>query len=109
MAKLTLKQIKAELHRMDRGQSEDEETFKAGVVLIASLRVGPNIRKLAKFTGYPYALIAKFAHNLRKSRVWRGGRVYANWFEKDGGVDFALDTGVAVGWMTRTPNEVHPQ
>lgn len=96
---LTLEQIKAELHRLDKNQSEDEETFKASVVLLASLEVGPNVRKLAKFTGYPAQLVAKFSYNLRESKVWRGGRVYANWFEKDGDVALALDSCIAVGWM----------
>lgn len=102
MTDLTLDQIKSMLREMDPGQDEDEETFKAGVVLIASVQQGPNIKNLSRFTAYPYSLVAKFGSNLRRSGIWCGRHVRADWFGKDGVCNFILDTCIAVGWLERT-------
>jgi hypothetical protein len=97
-----LSRIKAELHKWDRGQSEDDDTFKAAVVMLAATHIGQDVRKLAQFTGYPYALVAKFSINLRTSGIWRNGKTYADWDDKkEGGAAFAIDTCVAVGWLKR--------
>lgn len=99
---MNLQEIKNEIKRMDPNCPEDDEAFKAQVVLLASAVIGPGIDGLRKFTGYPRSLLAKFNHNLRKSGVWRNGKVCANWDdEKDGGISFGLDTCVALGLMER--------
>lgn len=97
----TLRKIKIELHKMDPALSEDDDAFKAGVVLLSSLQVGPNVQKLARFTGYRISLIAKFGFNLRVSGVWRDDKIYASWFDKNGGASFWMDIGVALGWLKR--------
>lgn len=101
MADLTLDEIKDALRKMDAGLSEDDDGFKAQVVMVSSLQVGPNVSRLAAFTGISKELITNFSRNLRKNGVWRGTRVYANWFETDGGIDFLLDTNVALGCIER--------
>lgn len=101
MAKITATKIKKEIMKWDPGLSPDEEGFRAAVVLVSSAHVGPNIRRLVKFTGYSYGQIAKFGHNLRKSKIWRGGRVEAGWSGEDGGIALACDINVALGFIER--------
>ena len=96
----TLAELKAIAAKTEAGPESEE--FKATVVLLASAFLGPNQMKLAKFTGYPRTLIAKFNRNLRDGGVWRHGRVCADWFDDEkGGVALILDTCVAVGRMKR--------
>lgn len=102
---MTLDEIKAELRRMDpEGFDEKEESTQAQIIMLAALHIGTSHTKLHQFTGIPRVRIAKFAHNLRKSGVWRGhqGKTYADWFGKDGGIAFNLDTLVATGMMARS-------
>jgi len=101
MAKITITKIKQEIMKWDPGMSPDEEAFRAAVVLISSAHVGPNIRRLAKFTGYPSGQIATFGRNLRKSKIWRGGKIEAGWGGKDGGIALACDINVALGFINR--------
>jgi len=80
----------------------DDETYKAAAVLLASATLGPNPAAIAKTLKYPSALVAKFNYNLRKSGVWKRGRVFANWGDKEtGGVAFWMDVMVAQGLMER--------
>jgi hypothetical protein len=102
MAKLTATKIKREIMKWDPGLSPDEPEFRAAVVLMSSAHVGPNIRRLAKFTGYRSKEIAGFSRNLRKSQIWNGGRVQAGWFGEDGGIALACDINVALGYIVRT-------
>lgn len=101
---MTLEEIKREVRRLDPKEHESSEAFKAQVVMLASLEVGPSVLKLTKFTGYQRSLIYKFNHNLRKSGIWTRGRVHAaNWFDAEmGGIAFGCDVCVALGLMKRT-------
>lgn len=99
---MTLEEIKDELRKMDPDFDPDSDTGRAQIVLISALEVGPNQRKIAKFTGLSLPIVAKFAHNLKKNGVWKNGKVYADWFEENGGISFNLDTCVALGWLDRT-------
>ena len=102
MAKITATKIRREVMKWDPGMSPDKPEFRAAVVLLSSAQVGPNIRRLAKFTGYRSAEIAEFSRNLRKSRIWHGGRIQAGWFGEDGGIALACDINVALGYIVRS-------
>lgn len=100
---MRLKEIEVAVQKMDPGLQPDDEAYKATVVLLSSLEVGPHIQRLKKFTGYPRELLMKFSHFLRKNGVWRGGRVYADWFdEKEGAAALIMDSLVAQGMMERS-------
>jgi len=102
-----LKEIKkdvAEIHGIEVPEKESE-TFKASVVLLSSVLVGPNIKRISKFTGYPYSLVSEFSKRLRENGVWKGGEIYANWMETNGGIDFLCDSCVAVGMLRRVVEE----
>lgn len=85
--------------------TEDDIAFKASVVLLSSAVVGPNIKRLVEFTGYPRSLISEFSKRLRENGIWKGGRIYANWLDPDGGIEFICDSMVAVGWLARSKGE----
>lgn len=102
MAKVTATKIKREVMKWDQGMSPDEPGFRAAVILLSSAQVGPNIRRLAKFTGYRAAEIAEFSRNLRKSQIWKGGKIQAEWFGEDGGIALACDINVALGYIERS-------
>lgn len=99
---LTIKKIKDEVRRLTKDKDEDGEGFRASVILLSSVNVGPNVKKIAKFTGYPRSFVWKIGKNLRDNGVWRGNKVAAGeWFEKGGGVAFICDSLVAVGMLQR--------
>jgi hypothetical protein len=100
---MTCEEIENVILEMDPGLNRDDEAFKAQVVLLASADQGTTaIKKLVKFTGVPYRLVAKFSNNLRKGGVWRGGKIHCDWFnEEHGGIAFTMDSMVAVGLLER--------
>ena len=101
---MTREDLVQEILKNDPNEDQDSEAFKAQLVLLASAVLGTfNQTKLRDFTKVEGSLIAKFAHNLRKSGVWKGrNTICANWCdEEEGGVAFMLDTLVATGMMQR--------
>jgi hypothetical protein len=99
--RLTLKRIKEEVRKVTGCQDEDSEEFKAGVCMLAALQVGANADAVSKFTGYPRSLTREFGHRLRDNGVWKRGTTNADWFGKDGGIEFCCDVNVALGRMQR--------
>jgi len=95
-----LKSIKKEVMKI-HGITEETDTIKTGVILLSSVNVGPNIKKIAKFTGYKRSEIAKRSKNLRENSVWVKDKVSCDWFEKDGSLAFILDCMVADGTLQR--------
>ena len=100
---MTREEIEKAILDGDAGMTRDDEVFKAQCVMMASAVHGRfGVKWLANFTGLPQSLVSKFSHNLRKSGVWKGRRIHANWAdEEDGGISFALDSMIAVGMMQR--------
>jgi len=95
---VTIDTIRREIIRLDPKLSPDDDSYKAAVILLASgVVVGPNIKRLAKFTRYPRLKVAKFSKRLREQGVWRGAKVHGDWFGENGGISFWLDVGVATG------------
>lgn len=84
------------------------ETSMESQVLLASAVVGPNLKRISKFLGINRRKsgghLSVISQNLRKSRIWHGGKVAGGgWFEKDGGLEFVLDCAVAHGFIERKP------
>lgn len=100
MAKLTLHRIKKEVYKVTGCTSEDEG-YKAGVCMLASLEVGTNADRVARFTGYPRSLVRTFGKRLRENGVWKDGQIHADWFGEHGGISFCLDVNIARGFMKR--------
>ena len=95
-------EIRAAALEVEPEIDQDSEDFQATLTLLASTRVGPNIKKIVTVTGVPTRMVSAFAANLRKNGVWKNGKIYANWAdEKDGGIEFILDCLVARGLMDR--------
>ena len=100
---VTLATVKKEVRRIyGVGDDDDSEAFQAGVVLLSSAFLGPHVGAIAKFTKITEDTVCKFASNLERGGVWRAGKVYADWFKKDGGVAFLCDTLVAQGMLQRS-------
>lgn len=103
---ITLEDLKEEIRRIDPDLAEDDDGYNAVLVLLASLAVGPEIKRIAKFTGLRRDLVAWYSRNLRASGVWKRGKIYADWFdEENGGVALLLDASVAQGYVKRVPLE----
>ena len=97
---MNLQEIQHEVRRMDPKVSG--ESFKAAVVLLAALVVGPSAPQVSAFTGYPIGLCREFSARLRESGVWKDGKTHCEWFDdKCGGTAFWLDVAVAQGFVER--------
>lgn len=97
-----LARIREGIKSSDPNVNEDDESYKAAAVLLAAINVGQNQSKIVKLLGYPRALVAKFAYNLKKSGVWKNGKTYAEWNDpENGGIAFWMDVCVAQGLMER--------
>lgn len=101
--KPTLTMLKKEVHRLygTKGKDAEDEAFQAGLVLLSSAFLGPCVGDIASFTKVPEEKISAWASNLERGGIWRGGKVYAEWFGKDGGVAFLCDTLVMQGLLQR--------
>jgi len=75
----------------------------AGVVLLASAHVGGDASKVAEALGWDVARVKPFAKRLVENGVWRkDGKVAVDWANpEDGGISFACDVNVALGYMGR--------
>lgn len=103
MKKLTLKKIKEVVSQIDDQIDDADAGYKAMVVLLSSINIGPNADKLAKFTKYPRSLVRQFGRRLRNNGVWIGDKVAAvEWFEEGGSVALIADSLVALGLVRRT-------
>lgn len=99
----SLATLKKEVHLLygTKGKKDEDEAFRAGLVLLSSAFLGPSIPDISDFTGVPEEQISEWASNLERSGIWRGGKVYVDWFDKDGGVAFLCDTLVMQGLLKR--------
>ena len=94
--------LTSELRKMDPQLDMNDEAAKAALVMLAATQIGQSQTKLAKATGVHRTLVAKFAHNLKKSGIWKNGQTHANWCDKkEGGIAFWCDVLVAQGMMQR--------
>lgn len=110
-----LNDIKQYVNTIFEGDSDDVK--QAGIVLLASAYVGSFVRTLAKFCGVSEWYVRRLAVPLRRDGIWgtpNTGKVFANWFPEEGGLDpvtdeimeecvmsFILDVLVATGTLKR--------
>jgi len=108
MPKITLEFLKKEIRRLDSNVEEGSDDFKTALVLLASLVVGPNIKKIAHFVKLPRSYVGKISKRMRENKIWKGTETYCdNWFKKkEGVVAFWLDVCVALGHMKREKRAV---
>ena len=80
-----------------------DESVKAGAVLIGAFVVGPNINKIAKFIDLPRLEVQKFGRIARKNEIWVGSKINAQeYFDKEsGGVAFCCDVNVLLGYLKK--------
>lgn len=103
VTKLTLKEVEAEVRRLDAGSPENGETYRVSVALLSALVVGTGAGPIAEFTGYDRSEVEKWVENWKKAGVFRGRKVVCNWFDDGGGVAFILDGLVGLGLVGRAP------
>lgn len=100
--KITLDYLKKEIYRLDPKTGEDEFGFKTALILLSSLVIGCNQKKISKFTKIPLFYIKPRAERLRSNGIWTGSKVCADWFTKGtGGVAFWCDVLTAEGLVKR--------
>lgn len=99
-----LQAIKKAISGVDPNLTEGDVTFRAAVVLLASVECGLNSDNLAKITGYRRAEVREFGQNARRNGIWKGKYVIAeNWEDEEtGGTGFLLDTLCLVGFVERS-------
>lgn len=106
---VTLAETVALLKELDPKLTEDDEAFRAGLVLLTAANVGANVRRVASFTGFPRREVSAYAARLRANGIWKNGRIHVEWAEggEGSGVAFWCDVNVACGIFQRTtPHEV---
>lgn len=88
---------------MDDKLPEDHEQFQAAAVMVAPIYLRTfNLGKISKELGIARSEVCRFAFALRKNGIWKGRKIHANWdHPEQGGVDFWLCVGVAVGLFQR--------
>jgi hypothetical protein len=102
----TIVDIRREVARMvKRRIIEDGDMAKTAIVMLAAAIIGQEIQALSDFTGIPEAFIQERAERLIENGVWKDGKIYADWFGKDGTIAFVLDVMVAEGEIVRVPAE----
>lgn len=97
---MKIEEITAVIDELDGDLTPEQRDVS--IVLLASAAVGPNINKLAKFTGIPRERIRPWARNWRASGVWSNDKVCADWQNGElGAIGFIMDTMVGLGLMKR--------
>ena len=103
MKKPTIARIRREVKHLDSALPENDESFKAAVVMLSMLVVGTDVPPLSMFTGYAPDFVEPLVERLQANGVvQRDGTIAANWFdENEGGIAFWMDVCVAQGLMKR--------
>ncbi len=99
--KISINRVRDEVMRITDMNTADKG-FMEAVVLFSSAFVGPNIKRLAQFTGYTRKQINKISKRARQQEIWIKHRICADWFnEKYGGINFNTDLCVILGWLDK--------
>jgi len=80
----------------------DDAIARAMAVLLAACVIGPSANRIARFLRLPRRQVRTWGRTARRSGIWRGGRVDADYFEKDGSLSLALDGAVLQGYLKRS-------
>lgn len=82
------------------------DTWRAAILLVASLDTGHNVDRIARRTGAPRPFVAKCARRLVDNGVWTGEGTVGAWTSDPGAGDaFRRDVAVAEGRMQRRSGE----
>lgn len=96
------KHPRAIVKEMDPNLKEDDEGFKAAMVLVGAAQVGTSAEKIAERTGLPRSLVRKYVKRARQQRIFQRDQIACDWFDEEhGGVAFWLDVCVLRGLMNK--------
>jgi len=100
MEKMNKEKIRQEVKKLDPMLKEDDETFKIAEVLLSSLIVGPDVKKIGKFLDIKITPIRKWERRLRANKIWVGQEVHCDWFnKKSGSISFWMAVLCAQGFI----------
>ena len=81
-----LQGMRRDVWNMDGTLAEDNYTFQAAMVLLASELVGPYVDRIATFLGYPVGLVQVMAARLYEAGIWESDVVRCeSWFDPQQG------------------------
>lgn len=89
------------------GDSDKENLVRAGTVLVAALRVGPNNKRIAERTGIPIGDVGNYGYRLRRAGIWRDRTMYYPWLDDgiegrpEAAIGFVVQAMVATGELVR--------
>lgn len=92
-----------EAERLTGDSDRDGDAVICAAMLLASLREGPKITKIAKAIGKPVDRIRWMFNNLRDNGVFKRDKIVAEeWFDEEtGGCAFNLAVGCGLGWLAK--------
>ncbi len=98
--RLSMRDIEQELKQ--QGYPKNHELFEFAAVLMATIETGPNVEKLATFTGYSLEFVRMIAVRLSTAEMWEElATVHNTWFDPEQGtINFLMDVMVAAGEFT---------
>jgi hypothetical protein len=90
--------IRQTVKNLDPEIEETDEEFTVGIILLAALHTGANVKKIAGFLELPVEEVRKYEKALRKNKIWVGRKTHQEWSgELRGSIAFWLDVMVAMG------------
>lgn len=102
--RLSINDIKECVRELEPNLSQNENTFKAMVVLLSLTQVAHTEEAICAFTGYSLkrGIVRKFLRNLERNGIIKDGIIYCSWDDpSEGTIAFALDSLVATGEVKR--------
>jgi hypothetical protein len=92
-----------ESSRIQRDPDKTSDAVLCGAMMLAAVREGTSIYRLAEALETQPARIETFHKSLRKNGVFTDeGKINANWFDEEtGGTSFVLDVLVGLGMAGR--------
>lgn len=103
-----LEVITDEVRRLDLELDPSDSGFQLAVILMAAAFVtGPDIERIASFTGHPRQMVADVSRRMHEAGLWEKGVVKSDyWFQGDKWTaGLWCDTLVAEGRMKSRCNE----
>lgn len=78
------------------------EQFKIATILIASVSIGADRKRIAKLLEITEKDILKYEKNLRKNKIWVGKKVNSHsWTKKKGIIAFWMDISIGLGILNK--------
>jgi hypothetical protein len=103
----TLKQLHNAIMKFEPNEEVGSKAYYAMLLMLTALQVGANLKRCCRFMkikpySHEYDIVHECRGNLHRSGVWKNGKIYADWFDKEtGGTAFVCDTCVALGLVER--------